>query len=55
MRLEKVLFINPPYSEYGGVKGHGGKSAPLNLAYLASYVREKKTHIQVSIIDAEGL
>lgn len=55
MSLKKVLFINPPYSEYGGVKGHGGKSAPLNLAYLASYVREKRAQTQVSIIDAEGL
>lgn len=55
MPLRKILFINPPYSAYGGVKGHGGKNAPLNLAYLASYIREKKDKICVDIIDAEGL
>ncbi len=55
MSFKRILFINPPYSLYGGVKGHGGKNAPLNLAYLASYVREKNDGVQVDIIDAEGL
>jgi radical SAM superfamily enzyme YgiQ (UPF0313 family) len=55
MSFKRILFINPPYSLYGGVKGHGGKNAPLNLAYLASYVREKNDRVQVDIIDAEGL
>lgn len=55
MSIRKILFINPPFAIYGGVEGHGGKNAPLNLAYLASYLREKMSNIEVSIIDAEGL
>lgn len=55
MSVTKVLFINPPYTIYGGVEGQGGKNTPLNLAYLASYLRENKQNIQVNIIDAEGL
>ncbi|MHC4124381.1 MAG: B12-binding domain-containing radical SAM protein [Planctomycetota bacterium] len=55
MSITKILFINPPYSIYGGVKGHGGKNAPLNLGYLASYVRTRNEKVLVDIIDAEGL
>jgi anaerobic magnesium-protoporphyrin IX monomethyl ester cyclase len=55
MSVIKILFINPPYTIYGGVEGQGGKNTPLNLAYLASYLRENKTGIEVNIIDAEGL
>jgi radical SAM superfamily enzyme YgiQ (UPF0313 family) len=51
----KILFINPPFSKYSGVEGHGGKIAPLNLGYLASYVRQKKPEIEVGILDCEGL
>lgn len=40
---------------YGGVEGQGGKNTPLNLAYLAAYLREKKKNVEVDIIDAEGL
>jgi radical SAM superfamily enzyme YgiQ (UPF0313 family) len=55
MSIKKILFINPPFTIYGGIKGHGGKNTPLNLAYLASYMRVKNSKIQVDIIDAEGL
>jgi anaerobic magnesium-protoporphyrin IX monomethyl ester cyclase len=55
MSVLKVLFINPPYTLYGGVEGQGGKNTPLNLAYLASYLREHKSNLDVKIIDAEGL
>jgi radical SAM superfamily enzyme YgiQ (UPF0313 family) len=55
MSVLKVLFINPPYTIYGGVEGQGGKNTPLNLAYLASYLRENKKNVEVNIIDAEGL
>jgi len=55
MSIQKVLFINPPFVHYGGVEGHGGKNTPLNLAYLASYLREQKNDVEVKIIDAEGL
>jgi len=55
MSIRKVLFINPPYSNYGGVKGQGGKNAPLNLAYIASNLRYHRKNIEIDIIDAEGL
>ncbi|MEE9194064.1 MAG: cobalamin-dependent protein, partial [Thermodesulfobacteriota bacterium] len=55
MSIKKILFINPPFVRYGGVEGHGGKNTPLNLAYLASFIREHKNGIEVNIIDAEGL
>ncbi len=53
--MNKVCFINPPFAQYGGVEGHGGKNTPLNLAYLASYLQEQKKGVEVEIIDAEGL
>ncbi len=51
----KILFINPPFSKYDGIEGHGGKAAPLNLGYLASYTRQQKPKIKVDILDCEGL
>lgn len=51
----KILLINPPYTIYGGVEGQGGKNTPLNLGYLASYLRRHKTDMDIRIVDAEGL
>ena len=52
----KILFINPPFTRFGGFEGQGGKTAPLNLAYLAAYVREYKNPApEIKILDAEGL
>lgn len=51
----KIILINPMYTAYGGMEGHGGKSPPLNLGYLAAYVREKRKDYEVSILDAEAL
>ena len=51
----KILFINQPFSKYDGVEGHGGKTAPLNLGYLASFTRQQKPKIEVDILDCEGL
>lgn len=51
----RVLLINPPFTEYGGLEGQGGKSAPLNLAYLASYLRKEKPYTKISILDCENL
>lgn len=51
----KVLLINPPFTHYGGLEGHGGKATPLNLGYLASYLRERGKGYEVSILDAEAL
>ena len=53
--MSKILLINPPYVQYGGIEGHGGKNTPLNLAYIASYLRENDTSVDVDIIDAEAL
>ncbi|MDD5085962.1 MAG: radical SAM protein [Candidatus Omnitrophica bacterium] len=52
----KIMFLNPPFTRLGGLEGQGGKVAPLNIAYLASYLRKysKREH-EICIIDAEGL
>lgn len=49
----KVILINPPFANYGGIKGHGGTMMPLNLCYLAAYVREKHPDIEFKILDSE--
>ncbi len=51
----KITLINPPFAKYGGVSGHGGKSLPLNLAYLAAYLRKFRPQDKISVLDAEGL
>lgn len=48
----KILFLNPPFTRYGGIKGYGGKTLPLNLAYLAAYLLDKGYH-DVQILDSE--
>lgn len=48
-----IALINPPFSQYGGLKGHGGTMMPLNLCYLAAYVRDKFKNTNVTVIDAE--
>jgi radical SAM superfamily enzyme YgiQ (UPF0313 family) len=51
----RVLLINPPFTGFGGLEGHGGKAAPLNLGYLASFLRMQKPETDIRILDAEGL
>jgi radical SAM superfamily enzyme YgiQ (UPF0313 family) len=51
----KVLLLNPPFTDYGGLEGHGGKTLPLNLAYLASYLRSKRPDIEIKVLDCEAL
>lgn len=51
----KILLLNPPFTDYGGLEGHGGKFTPLNLAYLASYLLKAKPDLDVSILDCENL
>lgn len=51
----RILLINPPFSDYGGLKGHGGNALPLNLAYLAGYLRQQQPEIEIKILDCEGL
>jgi len=50
----KVLFLNPPFTEYAGLEGHGGKALPLNLAYLAAYLRRERPDIALSVLDCEA-
>ena len=51
----KTLFINPPFTSYGrGIKGYGGQSMPINLAYLASFLIENG-YTNTNILDAEVL
>jgi anaerobic magnesium-protoporphyrin IX monomethyl ester cyclase len=50
----KVILINPPFSMYAGVKGHGGSAPPLNLAYIAAFLRQKRKD-RIAIIDCEAL
>lgn len=50
----KVMFINPPYTNYGGVEGHGGKAPPLNIGYLMSYI-QAKGFTDIEFLDAEAL
>lgn len=48
----KILLINPPYTNFEGMKESGGHMMPLNLAYLAAYLRER-IDCKISILDAE--
>lgn len=48
----KILLINPPYTNFEGIAESGGHSMPLNLAYLAAYLRER-IKCEISILDAE--
>lgn len=50
----KVLLINPPYINFEGMKESGGHIMPFNLAYLASYLREK-VDCSIKILDTEAL
>ncbi|MBI4690181.1 MAG: radical SAM protein [Nitrospirae bacterium] len=50
----KILLINPSFNRYAGIKGHGGLSAPLNLACLAAYLREHRPETEINILDAEA-
>ncbi len=50
----KILLINPPYTNFDGIKESGGHMMPLNLAYLASYLRSKM-ECEIAILDAEVL
>jgi len=53
--LKKVLLINPPFYQYGGIEGFGGHLIPLNLCYLAAYAREKHPDVEFRILDSEAL
>jgi len=48
----RVLLINPPYTFLAGIKSSAGHATPLNLCYLASYLREN-LDCKISIMDCE--
>ena len=47
----RVALINPAFTKYGGIVGHGGNCVPLNLLYIAAYIRGIA---EVAIFDAEA-
>jgi len=49
----KILLINPPYTNFEGMKESAGNTMPLNLAYLAAYLRNK-IPCQIKILDCEA-
>lgn len=52
----KILYLNPPFTGFGGMTGQGGKQAPLNIAYIAAEVRKQfGDRVEQIIIDAENL
>jgi len=53
----KILFINPPYINFEGLKESGGHMLPLSFGYLASYARKQIPDLEFEILDceAEGL
>ena len=53
----KILFINPPYINFEGLKESGGHMLPLSFGYLAAYARKKIPGLEFEVLDceAEGL
>ena len=49
----RVIFVNPSFNRYGGIKGHGGSMMPLNLCYLAAYTRQQHPEVELKILDCE--
>lgn len=48
----KILLANPPYTNFEGMKDSAGNTMPLNLAYLAAYLRDK-IKCEIEILDCE--
>jgi len=51
----KTLFINPPYTNFEGMRESGGHMPPLSFGYLAAYIREKNAGFEFKILDSEAL
>lgn len=53
----KILFINPPYANFEGLRESGGHMLPLSFGYLAAYARKQIPELEFEILDceAEGL
>ncbi|MBA7609979.1 Anaerobic magnesium-protoporphyrin IX monomethyl ester cyclase [subsurface metagenome] len=50
----KIVLVNPPYVNFEGIKESAGHGVPLNLLYLAAYVRQY-IDCPISILDVEIL
>ncbi len=51
----KILLINPPYTNFEGLKESGGHMLPLSFGYLAAYTRERIKDCEFKILDSEVL
>jgi radical SAM superfamily enzyme YgiQ (UPF0313 family) len=49
----KILLINPPYTNFEGMKESAGNTMPLNLSYLAGYLKSKMD-CKIEILDCEA-
>lgn len=49
----KILFINPPYTNFEGMKESGGHMFPLSFGYLAAYARERILGLEFEVLDCE--
>ncbi|OHA48796.1 MAG: hypothetical protein A2W59_02100 [Candidatus Terrybacteria bacterium RIFCSPHIGHO2_02_41_19] len=49
----KILLINPPYTNFEGMRKSAGNTMPLNLAYLAAYLKSKIA-CDIKIMDSEA-
>ncbi len=51
----KILFINPPYTNFEGIAESAGHMMPLSFGYLAAYARKRMESLEFRILDAEAL
>lgn len=51
----KVILINPPYTNFEGIKESGGHMFPLSFGYLISYARQFLNDVDFKIFDVEAL
>ena len=51
----KILFINPPYTNFEGLKESAGHMMPLSFGYLAAYARKQMEGLKFKILDAEAI
>ncbi len=49
----KILFINPPYINFEGLKESGGHMLSLSFGYLTAYARKKITGLEFEVLDCE--
>ena len=51
--MTKILFINPPYMNFEGIKESGGHMLPLSFAYLSAYAGIKIPELEFEVLDCE--